>query len=249
MRHKGKQLILCGLLFSRAGANDAIAVFVAEAVGLVDMEADAITTLIEQELEATNLYFVVDGSGGQTPLAFELPDQSTLGKVTTNLWRARADTLAPSVGNSLDEAYVVIWRLHRSGRTYNYDFRLYNVEVDRSEQYSNQEKQVNKRYLKGKARTTARFTGTAEHAAEAARLMAWQVVGLKPPPDRFSRDVRAGLLAGLRRAYNSFWFVMDSGFESVLILVALLIMGGAVSAADADPGEDLGYPPDYPGVP
>ena len=41
----------------------------------------------------------------------------------------------------------------------------------------------------------------------------------------------------------------DAGFESLLIIAGLLIMGGAASSIAADSGEDLGYPPDYPGVP
>ncbi len=249
MCNRGKQLILCGLLLSQAGAKDAIAVYVAEAVGLVDMETDAITALIEEELEATDVYFVMEGSGGDAPLSFQKQNRSGLGQITTNLWRARSDTLDPSVGDRLDNSEVLIWRLYRSGRTYEYDYRLYSVETDFSERYSSQGNQMNKRYLKGKARSTLRFTGTAENAAEAARLMAWHSVGLKPPKGRFSRDVRVGILAGLRRAYNTFWFVIDSGFESVLILAALLIMGGAASSIAADSGEDLGYPPDYPGVP
>ncbi len=76
MCNRGKQLILCGLLLSQAGAKDAIAVYVAEAVGLVDMETDAITALIEEELEATDVYFVMEGSGGDAPLSFQKQNRS-----------------------------------------------------------------------------------------------------------------------------------------------------------------------------
>ena len=238
------------LLFTASlDAIDKISVFSGGALGLVDMEADAISSLIEDELEATERYSIVETGGAELEFSYEKKDQSAVGRITSNLLRARADTLSPSFGGDLDESQVVIWRLKRSGRTYDYDFRLYSVQVDKGATITFEGASVNKRYLKGMARTTSRFTGSPENAADAARLMAWQVVGLKPPDDRFDRGLRAGLLGGLKRAYTTFWFAMDSGFESLLILVALLIMGGGLVVVGGDTGDDLGYPPDYPGVP
>lgn len=233
----------------RVEAIEKIVVFSGGVLGLVEMEADAISSLIENELEATERYSIIETGGAELEFSYKKKDQSTIGQITSNLLRARADTLSPSLGEDLDGSQVVIWHLKRSGRTYDYDFRLYSVQADKGATITFQGESINKRYLKGMARTTSRFTGSPENAADAARLMAWQVVGLTPPDDRFDRGLRAGLLGGLKRAYTTFWFAIDSGFESLLILVALLIMGGGLVIVGGDTGEDLGYPPDYPGVP
>ncbi|MBF88495.1 MAG: hypothetical protein CMG75_02365 [Candidatus Marinimicrobia bacterium] len=241
--------ILFFFFIVRVEAIEKIVVFSGGVLGLVEMEADAISSLIENELEATERYSIIETGGAELEFSYKKKDQSTIGQITSNLLRARADTLSPSLGEDLDGSQVVIWHLKRSGRTYDYDFRLYSVQSDKGATITFQGESVNKRYLKGMARTTSRFTGSPENAADAARLMAWQVVGLTPPDDRFDRGLRAGLLGGLKRAYTTFWFAIDSGFESLLILVALLIMGGGLVIVGGDTGEDLGYPPDYPGVP
>ena len=120
------------LLFTASlDAIDKIAVFSGGALGLVDMEADAISSLIEDELEATERYSIVETGGTELEFSYEKKDQSAVGLITSNLLRARADTLSPSFGGDLDESQVVIWRLKRSGRTYDYDFRLYSVQIDK----------------------------------------------------------------------------------------------------------------------
>ena len=149
----------------------------------------------------------------------------------------------------LDNTEIVIWRLKRDGRTYSYDFRRDSVETDSKNFYTYRDRKIGKRYLKGKARTTVTFAGDPENAAEAARVLTWYVVGLKPPPDRFDRGLVAELSNNLKNIYSNLWFVMDSGFESLLIIVALIVMGGGLYAVASPKGDDLGYPPDYPGVP
>ena len=243
-------VFLSATLFSQDMMDRKISVFSGGASGLVDIEESAISSLVEEELVATGEFRVIEQSTTVLPLSFRKRELSGLTKLASNLWRSQADTLDPSVAVLLDNTEIVIWRLKRDGRTYSYDFRRYSVETDSKNLYTYRDRKIGKRYLKGKARTTITFTGDPEKAAEAARVLAWYVVGLKPPPDRFDRGLVAGLSNNLKNIYSNLWFVMDSGFESLLIIVALIVMGGGLyTVASAPQGDDLGYPPDYPGVP
>ena len=226
-----------------------ISVFSGGTSGLVDIEESAISSLVEEELVATGEFRVIEQSTTVLPLSFRKRELSGISKFASNLWRSQADTLDPSVAVLLDNTEIVIWRLKRDGRTYSYDFRRYSVETDSKNLYTYRDRKIGKRYLKGKARTTVTFAGDPENAAEAARVLAWYVVGLKPPPDRFDRGLVTGLSNNLKNVYSNLWFVVDSGFESLLIIAALIVMGGGLYAVASPQGDDLGYPPDYPGVP
>ena len=226
-----------------------IAVFSGGASGLVDIEESAISSLVEEELVATGEFRVIEQSNTVLPLSFRKRELSGISKFASNLWRSQADTLDPSVAVLLDNTEIIVWQLKRDGQTYSYDFRRYSVEIDSKNLYTYRDKKIGKRYLKGKARTTIIFTGDPEKAAEAARVLTWYVVALKPPPDRFDRGLVAELSNNLKNIYSNLWFVMDSGFESLLIIVALIVMGGGLYAVASPQGDDLGYPPDYPGVP
>ena len=238
---------LSSTLFSQDMMDQKIAVFSGGASGLVDIEESAISSLVEEELVATGEFRVIEQSNTVLPLSFKKKDLSGISKFASNLWRSQADTLDPSMAVLLDNSEVIIWRLKRDGRTYSYDFRRYSVKTDSKNLYTYRERKIGKRYLKGKARTTITFAGDPENAAEAARVLTWYVVGLKPPPDRFDRGLVAGLSNNLKNLYSTLWFVVDSGFEALLIIVALIIMGGGLYTLSAE--EDLGYPPDYPEVP
>ena len=242
-------LFLSTTLVSQDMMDRKISVFSGGASGLVDIEESAISSLVEEELVATGEFRVIEQSTTVLPLSFRKRELSGISKFASNLWRSQADTLDPSVAVLLDNTEIVIWRLKRDGRTYSYDFRRYSVEIDSKNLYTYRDRKIGKRYLKGKARTTIIFTGDPEKAAEAARVLTWYVVGLKPPPDRFDRGLVAELSNNLKNIYSNLWFVMDSGFESLLIIVALIVMGGGLYAVASPKGDDLGYPPDYPGVP
>ena len=242
-------VFLSSTVFSQDMMDQKIAVFSGGASGLVDIEESAISSLVEEELVATGEFRVIEQSTTVLPLSFRKRELSGISKFASNLWRSQADTLDPSVAVLLDNTEIVIWRLKRDGRTYSYDFRRYSVETDSKNLYTYRDRKIGKRYLKGKARTTVTFAGDPENAAEAARVLAWYVVGLKPPPDRFDRGLVAGLSNNLKNVYSNLWFVVDSGFESLLIIVALIVMGGGLYAVASPKGDDLGYPPDYPGVP
>ena len=242
-------VFLSTTLVSQDMMDRKISVFSGGTSGLVDIEESAISSLVEEELVATGEFRVIEQSTTVLPLSFRKRELSGISKFASNLWRSQADTLDPSVAVLLDNTEIVIWRLKRDGRTYSYDFRRYSVETDSKNFYTYRDRKIGKRYLKGKARTTVTFAGDPENAAEAARVLAWYVVGLKPPPDRFDRGLVAGLSNNLKNVYSSLWFVADSGFESLLIIVALIVMGGGLYAVASPKGDDLGYPPDYPGVP
>ncbi|HIB03955.1 MAG TPA: hypothetical protein EYO21_09075 [Candidatus Marinimicrobia bacterium] len=242
-------VFLSTTLVSQDMMDRKISVFSGGTSGLVDIEESAISSLVEEELVATGEFRVIEQSTTVLPLSFRKRELSGISKFASNLWRSQADTLDPSVAVLLDNTEIVIWRLKRDGRTYSYDFRRYSVETDSKNLYTYRDRKIGKRYLKGKARTTVTFAGDPENAAEAARVLAWYVVGLKPPPDRFDRGLVAGLSNNLKNIYSNLWFVMDSGFESLLIIVALIVMGGGLYAVASPKGDDLGYPPDYPGVP
>ena len=242
-------VFLSSTLFSQDMMDQKIAVFSGGASGLVDIEESAISSLVEEELVATGEFRVIEQSNTVLPLSFRKRELSGISKFASNLWRSQADTLDPSVAVLLDNTEIIVWRLKRDGRTYSYDFRRYSVEIDSKNLYTYRDKKIGKRYLKGKARTTIIFTGDPEKAAEAARVLTWYVVALKPPPDRFDRGLVAELSNNLKNIYSNLWFVMDSGFESLLIIVALIVMGGGLYAVASPKGDDLGYPPDYPGVP
>ena len=242
-------VFLSTTLVSQDMMDRKISVFSGGTSGLVDIEESAISSLVEEELVATGEFRVIEQSTTVLPLSFRKRELSGISKFASNLWRSQADTLDPSVAVLLDNTEIVIWRLKRDGRTYSYDFRRYSVETDSKNLYTYRDRKIGKRYLKGKARTTVTFAGDPENAAEAARVLAWYVVGLKPPPDRFDRGLVAGLSNNLKNVYSNLWFVMDSGFESLLIIAALIVMGGGLYAVASPQGDDLGYPPDYPGVP
>ena len=242
-------VFLSTTLVSQDMMDRKISVFSGGASGLVDIEESAISSLVEEELVATGEFRVIEQSTTVLPLSFRKRELSGISKFASNLWRSQADTLDPSVAVLLDNTEIVIWRLKRDGRTYSYDFRRYSVETDSKNLYTYRDRKIGKRYLKGKARTTVTFAGDPENAAEAARVLAWYVVGLKPPPDRFDRGLVAGLSNNLKNVYSNLWFVVDSGFESLLIIAALIVMGGGLYAVASPQGDDLGYPPDYPGVP
>ena len=242
-------VFLSTTLVSQDMMDRKISVFSGGTSGLVDIEESAISSLVEEELVATGEFRVIEQSTTVLPLSFRKRELSGISKFASNLWRSQADTLDPSVAVLLDNTEIVIWRLKRDGRTYSYDFRRYSVETDSKNFYTYRDRKIGKRYLKGKARTTVTFAGDPENAAEAARVLAWYVVGLKPPPDRFDRGLVAGLSNNLKNVYSNLWFVMDSGFESLLIIAALIVMGGGLYAVASPKGDDLGYPPDYPGVP
>ncbi len=242
-------VFLSTTLVSQDMMDRKISVFSGGASGLVDIEESAISSLVEEELVATGEFRVIEQSTTVLPLSFRKRELSGISKFASNLWRSQADTLDPSVAVLLDNTEIVIWRLKRDGRTYSYDFRRYSVETDSKNLYTYRDRKIGKRYLKGKARTTVTFAGDPENAAEAARVLAWYVVGLKPPPDRFDRGLVAELSNNLKNIYSNLWFVMDSGFESLLIIAALIVMGGGLYAVASPQGDDLGYPPDYPGVP
>ena len=240
---------LSSTVFSQDMMDQKIAVFSGGASGLVDIEESAISSLVEEELVATGEFRVIEQSNTVLPLSFRKRELSGISKFASNLWRSQADTLDPSVAVLLDNTEIIVWRLKREGRTYSYDFRRYSVEIDSKNLYTYRDRKIGKRYLKGKARTTIIFTGDPEKAAEAARVLTWYVVALKPPPDRFDRGLVAELSNNLKNIYSNLWFVMDSGFESLLIIAALIVMGGGLYAVASPQGDDLGYPPDYPGVP
>jgi hypothetical protein len=242
-------VFLSTTLVSQDMMDRKISVFSGGTSGLVDIEESAISSLVEEELVATGEFRVTEQSTTVLPLSFRKRELSGISKFASNLWRSQADTLDPSVAVLLDNTEIVIWRLKRDGRTYSYDFRRYSVEIDSKNLYTYRDRKIGKRYLKGKARTTIIFTGDPEKAAEAARVLTWYVVGLKPPPDRFDRGLVAELSNNLKNIYSNLWFVMDSGFESLLIIAALIVMGGGLYAVASPQGDDLGYPPDYPGVP
>ncbi len=242
-------VFLSTTLVSQDMMDRKISVFSGGTSGLVDIEESAISSLVEEELVATGEFRVIEQSTTVLPLSFRKRELSGISKFASNLWRSQADTLDPSVAVLLDNTEIVIWRLKRDGRTYSYDFRRYSVEIDSKNLYTYRDRKIGKRYLKGKARTTIIFTGDPEKAAEAARVLTWYVVGLKPPPDRFDRGLVAELSNNLKNIYSNLWFVMDSGFESLLIIAALIVMGGGLYAVASPKGDDLGYPPDYPGVP
>ena len=242
-------VFLSTTLVSQDMMDRKISVFSGGTSGLVDIEESAISSLVEEELVATGEFRVTEQSTTVLPLSFRKRELSGISKFASNLWRSQADTLDPSVAVLLDNTEIVIWRLKRDGRTYSYDFRRYSVEIDSKNLYTYRDRKIGKRYLKGKARTTITFTGDPEKAAEAARVLTWYVVGLKPPPDRFDRGLVAELSNNLKNIYSNLWFVMDSGFESLLIIAALIVMGGGLYAVASPKGDDLGYPPDYPGVP
>ena len=242
-------VFLSTTLVSQDMMDRKISVFSGGTSGLVDIEESAISSLVEEELVATGEFRVIEQSTTVLPLSFRKRELPGISKFASNLWRSQADTLDPSVAVLLDNTEIVIWRLKRDGRTYSYDFRRYSVETDSKNLYTYRDRKIGKRYLKGKARTTVTFAGDPENAAEAARVLAWYVVGLKPPPDRFDRGLVAGLSNNLKNVYSNLWFVMDSGFESLLIIAALIVMGGGLYAVASPKGDDLGYPPDYPGVP
>ena len=242
-------VFLSTTLVSQDMMDRKISVFSGGTSGLVDIEESAISSLVEEELVATGEFRVIEQSTTVLPLSFRKRELSGISKFASNLWRSQADTLDPSVAVLLDNTEIVIWRLKRDGRTYSYDFRRYSVEIDSKNLYTYRDRKIGKRYLKGKARTTVTFAGDPENAAEAARVLAWYVVGLKPPPDRFDRGLVAELSNNLKNIYSNLWFVMDSGFESLLIIAALIVMGGGLYAVASPQGDDLGYPPDYPGVP
>ena len=242
-------VFLSTTLVSQDMMDRKISVFSGGTSGLVDIEESAISSLVEEELVATGEFRVIEQSTTVLPLSFRKRELSGISKFASNLWRSQADTLDPSVAVLLDNTEIVIWRLKRDGRTYSYDFRRYSVETDSKNLYTYRDRKIGKRYLKGKARTTVTFAGDPENAAEAARVLAWYVVCLKPPPDRFDRGLVAGLSNNLKNIYSNLWFVMDSGFESLLIIAALIVMGGGLYAVASPKGDDLGYPPDYPGVP
>ena len=242
-------VFLSTTLVSQDMMDRKISVFSGGTSGLVDIEESAISSLVEEELVATGEFRVIEQSTTVLPLSFRKRELSGISKFASNLWRSQADTLDPSVAVLLDNTEIVIWRLKRDGRTYSYDFRRYSVEIDSKNLYTYRDRKIGKRYLKGKARTTVTFAGDPENAAEAARVLAWYVVGLKPPPDRFDRGLVTGLSNNLKNVYSNLWFVVDSGFESLLIIVALIVMGGGLYAVASPKGDDLGYPPDYPGVP
>ena len=242
-------VFLSSTVFSQDMMDQKIAVFSGGASGLVDIEESAISSLVEEELVATGEFRVIEQSTTVLPLSFRKRELSGISKFASNLWRSQADTLDPSVAVLLDNTEIIVWRLKRDGRTYSYDFRRYSVEIDSKNLYTYRDRKIGKRYLKGKARTTIIFTGDPEKAAEAARVLTWYVVALKPPPDRFDRGLVAELSNNLKNIYSNLWFVMDSGFESLLIIAALIVMGGGLYAVASPKGDDLGYPPDYPGVP
>ena len=242
-------VFLSTTLVSQDMMDRKISVFSGGASGLVDIEESAISSLVEEELVATGEFRVIEQSTTVLPLSFRKRELSGISKFASNLWRSQADTLDPSVAVLLDNTEIIVWQLKRDGRTYSYDFRRYSVKTDSKNLYTYRERKIGKRYLKGKARTTVTFAGDPENAAEAARVLAWYVVGLKPPPDRFDRGLVAELSNNLKNIYSNLWFVMDSGFESLLIIAALIVMGGGLYAVASPKGDDLGYPPDYPGVP
>ena len=245
-----KFFILFLLLFQMALSQDItdqrIAVISGSSSGMVDIEEDAITLMIEEELTAMELYNINREASGKLSYDYKASEASGVGKIAANLWRSAIDTLSPESSVYVHNSDVLIWNIKRSGSTYNFDFRVYKVEVDYKTVYTYSGQEINRHYLKGKNRTTLTLTGTSEEAAKAARVLTWYVARVKLPSDRFERGFVSDLSKDLN---NSFFFFLDSGTESLFMIAGFLLLGGGLYAWSAYSGEDLGYPPDYPEVP
>ena len=245
-----KFFILFLLLFQIALSQDItdqrIAVISGGSSGMVDIEEDAITLMIEEELTAMELYNINREAAGKLSYSYKDSEGSGIGNIAINLWRSAVDTLSPESGVQVHESDVLIWNIERSGMTYNFDFRLYDVEVDYKVIYTYFDQEINQRYLKAKNRTTLKLTGTPEEAAKAVRILTWYVARVKLPKDRFEKGFVSDLSKDLK---NSFFFFMDSGSELLFMFGALLVLGGGFYAISVYRAGDLGYPPDYPEVP
>ena len=245
-----KFFILFLLLFQMALSQDItdqrIAVISGSSSGMVDIEEDAITLMIEEELTAMELYNINREAAGKLSYSYKDSEGSGIGNIAINLWRSAVDTLSPESGVQVHDSEVLIWNIERSGRTYNFDFRLYTVEVDYKVIYTYLNQEINQRYLKAKNRSTLKLTGTPEDAAKAARILTWYVARVKLPKDRFDRGFVSDLSKDLK---NSFFFFLDSGSELLFVFGALLVLGGGFYAISVYRAGDLGYPPDYPEVP
>ncbi|MDP6396878.1 MAG: hypothetical protein QF712_04160 [Candidatus Marinimicrobia bacterium] len=245
---KSKFFIQFLLLFQLAISQDItdrrIAVISVGSSGMVGIEEDAITLMIEEELIAMELYNINRKASGKLSYNYKSSAGSGVGRIATNLWRSAVDTLSSESGVHVQDSDVLLWNINRSDMTYIFDFRLYRVEVDYKNIYSNLNQKINKRYLKAKNRTTLKLTGTPEDVAQATRVLTWHVVGSKLPRDRFDRGFVSDLSKDIK---NSLFFFLDSGFESIFILAGFLLVGGGLYAWTAE--QDLGYPPDYPEVP
>ena len=213
---------------------------------MVDIEEDAITLMIEEELIAMETYSINREASGQLSYSYRANEGSGVGKIAANLWRSAIDTLSPESSVYVHDSDVLIWNINKSGMTYSFDFRLYKVEVDYKTVYTYFDQEINKHFLKAKNRTTLKLTGTPEDAAKAARILTWYVARVKLPKDRFDRGFVSDLSKDLK---NSFFFFLDSGSELLFVFGALLVLGGGFYAISVYRAGDLGYPPDYPEVP
>ena len=239
-------LLLFQIAVSQDITDQRIAVISGSSSGMVDIEEDAITLMIEEELIAMETYSINREASGQLSYSYRANEGSGVGKIAANLWRSAIDTLSPESSVYVHDSDVLIWNINKSGMTYSFDFRLYKVEVDYKTVYIYFNQEINKHYLKAKHRTTLKLTGTPEDAAKAARILTWYVARVKLPEDRFNRGFVSDLSKDLK---NSFFFFLDSGAELLFVFGALLVLGGGFYAISVYRAGDLGYPPDYPEVP
>ena len=127
---------------------------------IVDIEEDAITSIIEEELLAMGIYNINKEARGSLFYTHISKEGSSIGKIVANLWRSSVDTLSPASGIHVKDSDVFLWNIDKSGgRTYSYDFRLYKVGVDYTATYTHLNQEIDKRYLKSKIRKTLELTG------------------------------------------------------------------------------------------
>ena len=153
-----KFFILFFLLFQLAVSQDSktkrIAVISGGGSDIVDIEEDAITSIIEEELLAMGIYNINKDARGSLFYTHISKEGSSIGKIAANLWRSSVDTLSPASGIHVKDSDVFLWNIDKSGGTYSYDFRLYKVGVDYTATYTHLNQEIDKRYLKAKTKKT-----------------------------------------------------------------------------------------------
>ena len=116
-----KFFILFLLLFQIALSQDItdqrIAVISGGSSGMVDIEEDAITLMIEEELIAMELYNINREASGKLSYDYRASEASGVGKIAANLWRSAMDTLSPESSVYVHNSDVLIWNIKRSGST------------------------------------------------------------------------------------------------------------------------------------
>ena len=141
-------LLLFQIAVSQDITDQRIAVISGSSSGMVDIEEDAITLMIEEELIAMETYNINREASGQLSYSYRANEGSGLGKIAANLWRSATDTLSPESSVYVHDSDVLIWNINKSGMTYSFDFRQYKVEVDYKTVYTYFDQEINKHYLK-----------------------------------------------------------------------------------------------------